>query len=434
MTIETIGILVIIATLILMFLGIPITISMAVPAFIGIMYLRDFEAMFAVIESTAWQQMFSYGLSCVPLFMLMGDLLFVSQISTDLFATFNRWFGRLKGGLALATIGSCAAFSAACGSSLATTATMAVIASPEMDKAGYDKRLSGGAIVAGGTLGILIPPSSMMILYGMITEESIGKLLIAGVIPGILLTVLYMLTIYIWTRVNPNLCDVSAESFTWKERISALNNVTPIAIIFLVVIGGIYLGFFSATEAAAIGAAGAIVIALIKKRMNFSNFILASSRSLRTTGFLFAIIVSAFILNFLLVITKVPFLLANFFSTVGLPKLVIFILIIIMYVILGALMDAFAMIVVTLPIIIPTVKMLGFDLIWFGVVVVLIAEMAFLTPPVGINCFVLKGAVKTYNLTDIFRGALRFLVPILVLIAILYIYPNIALVLPNTMG
>jgi C4-dicarboxylate transporter, DctM subunit len=432
---TTVGFLVIIFSFILMFARIHIAVAMAIPATLGIIYLRGWDTMLATVNSIVWEHSFSYTLTTIPLFVLMGQFLYTCGFSEELFMMFRKWLGKLKGGLGLATIGSSAMFAASSGSSLATTGTIGVIASKEMLQSGYSKVLTGGTIAAGGTLGILIPPSTMMILYGVITEESIGKLLIAGIVPGILLTIFFMLTINISALIKPSLIPPS-ENFetTWKERFVSLKSSIWIVILFIIVIGGIYAGFFTATEAAGVGAFGACVIGLFRKKLTIKTFSEAILNTLKTTGFIFAIIIAAFILNYVLTITRLPQQLAQFLFEKDLSPLVVFIMIVIMYMILGAVMDTMAMIVVTLPIILPILEMQQFDLIWFGVVMVLLIEMALITPPIGMNCFVLNGVVKELDLGSIFKGALIFCVPILLLIALLYAFPEIALFLPNAVN
>lgn len=432
---TTVGFLVIIFSFVLMFARIHIAVAMAIPATLGIIYLRGWDTMLATVNSIVWEHSFSYTLTTIPLFVLMGQFLYTCGFSEELFMMFRKWLGKLKGGLGLATIGSSAMFAASSGSSLATTGTIGVIASKEMLQSGYSKVLTGGSIAAGGTLGILIPPSTMMILYGVITEESIGKLLIAGIVPGILLTIFFMLTINISALIKPSLIPPS-ENFdtTWKERFLSLKSSIWIVLLFIIVIGGIYAGFFTATEAAGVGAFGACVIGLIRKKLTFKTFSEAILSTIKTTGFIFAIIIAAFILNYVLTITRLPQQLAQFLFEKDLSPLVVFILIVIMYMILGAVMDTMAMIVVTLPIILPVLEMQQFDLIWFGVVMVLLIEMALITPPIGMNCFVLNGVVKELDLGSIFKGALIFCVPILLLIALLYAFPEIALFLPNAVS
>lgn len=432
MSLETIGFLGILAMFLLMFLRVPIAIAMAVPAFIGILYVREWKVLSTAIETIVWDHSFNYTLSTIPMFVLMGELLFVSGVSQELFATFRYWFGKLRGGLAMAAIGASAIFAAASGSSLATTGTMGVISSKEMLEQKYNKALIGGSIVAGGTLGILIPPSTIFIIYGMLTEQSIGKLLIAGIIPGIILTTLYILTVAVAVKIRADLAP-KGEGSSWKERIVSLRHTGWILVLFIVVIGGMYVGLFSPTEAAGIGAFGAFIIALARRKLTFQKFVESMNRTLRTTGFLFAIILAAFILNYFLAITRVPLLLANFLADTTMPPLLILCSIVVLYVLLGAVMDSLAMIVVTIPIILPVIQALGYDLIWFGVLIVIVVEMALISPPVGMNCFVLNGVAPQLRLEEIFKGALWFMIPLLVMITLLIAFPEIALFLPNRM-
>ncbi|MGG3493422.1 TRAP transporter large permease, partial [Brevibacillus choshinensis] len=335
MELEIVGLIGLIVMFVLMFLRVPIAVSMAVPAFMGVLYLRDGIVLDTVIKTIVWDHSFSYSLTTIPMFVLMGELLFVSGISNELFTAFRHWFGRVRGGLAMGTIGASAIFAAASGSSIATTGTMGVIASKEMVNAGYNKALSGGAIVAGGSLGILIPPSTVFIIYGMMTEQSIGKLLIAGILPGILLTVLYILTVYFSVLINPSLAQ-KGEGTSWKERFLSVRHIGWVIILFAIVIGGMYIGWFSPTEAAGVGAFGAFLIALIRRKLGWQNFIESLSRTLRTTGFLFAIMLAAFILNYFLAITRLPMALAELLNGLHVSAGLIFTLIIIMYILLGA--------------------------------------------------------------------------------------------------
>jgi tripartite ATP-independent transporter DctM subunit len=413
-----------------MLLRIPISLAMIIPAILGILYLRDWNVVSTVLESMVWTHSYSYTLSAIPMFILMGELLYISGITSELFTTFRAWFGRLKGGLAMATIGSSALFSA--GSSIATVGTIGVISTDEMMKAGYNKVLIGGSIVAGGSLGNLIPPSTMFIIYGMMAELSIGQLLMAGTLPGIVLTLLFMVSIYFAVLLKPELAPGST-STTWKEKFISLRLTGWIVILFVVVIGGMYIGLFSPTEAAGVGAFCSFVIAVVRRKLTRSNFGEALSRTLRTTGFLFPIILASFILNYFLAITKIPMLLSSMIDDTGLPRWAIFALIVLVYIILGSLMDAMAMVVVTLPIVLPVLQALDFDLIWFGVIIVIVVEMALISPPVGLTCFVLSGISPQMSLNQIFKGAMWFMIPICLLIVLLYIFPDIALFLPNTM-
>lgn len=433
MAVELVGFLGILLMFILMFLRVPISIAMVTPAFLGIIYLKGFDVLKTGVETIIWNHSFSYTMSTIPMFVLMGELLFIAGISGELFNTFRAWFGRVRGGLGIATVTSSAVFAAASGSSLATTATMGVISSKEMLQSGYDKSLAAGSILAGGTLGILIPPSTTFIIYGMLTEQSIGQLLIAGIFPGILLMSLYCLTIFISVLMNPKLAPLVKAGVSWKERFLSLKSTIWIILLFTVVIGGMYIGLFNPTEAAGIGAVVTFIFALVRKKITFHSLTEAMTNTLKTTGFLFAIIIMAFVLNYFLTITRIPLMLADFFAELTLPKVLTFALIILMYILLGAVMDALAMIVITIPIVLPIIEALGFDLIWFGVIVVVVIELAMISPPVGMNSFVLNGTVKDLSLETIFKGAFRFMIPILALIVILYLFPEIATYLPSKM-
>lgn len=431
-SVEIVGLIGLALMFLLMFLRVPIAVAMSVPGILGAWYLRGWEPMTTVLNTVVWSRSYSYTLSAIPMFVLMSELIFLSGISGELFSVFRKWLGALRGGLALATVGASAIFAAACGSSVASTATMGIVASKEMQKAGYSDMLSSGAVVAGGTLGILIPPSTAFIIYGMLTEESIGKLLIAGILPGIVLTLLYMLTVYGAVLVRPSL-GPAAERSSWLERLVSLRSILWIAVLFVVVIGGMYVGIFSPTEAAGVGAFGAFVIALIRRRLTWGKLLESLSKTVKITGFLFAIILGAFILNYFLAITRLPAHLAEFISGLGWHPIAVMLVIMLMYVFLGAIMDALAMVVITIPIILPTVKALGFDLIWFGVIIVVMIEMALISPPVGMGCFVLQGVNPSLRMADIYKGGLLFMLPIFVLIALLIAFPDIALLLPRLM-
>lgn len=433
MSVETVGLLGLLLMFILMFLKIPIAISLAVPGILGALYIRGLTPVETSVETIIWAHSFSYTFSTIPMFVLMGELLYTSGISSELFNAFKVWMNRLKGGLGVATVGASALFAAASGSSLASTGTMGVLSYKEMKKAGYEDKFSTGTIVAGGTLGILIPPSTAFIIYGVLTEASIGKLLIAGIIPGIILTILYILTVMVSVHLNPGLAPKDANKYTIREKLASLKSTIWIFILFIIVIGGMYAGWFSPTEAAGIGAASALILSIFKRKMNIKVLMETLERTLKTTSFIFAIILGAFILNYFLALTGLPEVLAGAVSNSAIPSWAIILLILLMYIFLGCVMDTLAMIVITMPIILPTVLAMGYDIIWFGVWTTVIIELALITPPVGMNCFVLKGAVPNIKLEDIFKGALRFVIPILVLLLLLLLFPEIALWLPENM-
>lgn len=362
----------------------------------------------------------------------MGEILYESGLTSKLYHAVRVWFGRVRGGLAFSSIGASAMFAASSGSSVATTSTMGVVASKEMLDAKYDQKLISGAIVSGGGLGILIPPSTIMIVYGTIAEESIGKLLIAGLAPGILLALLLMVTVAIVVAIKPSY-GPGGESATYSEKFRSVTPILAIGVLFVLVVGAMYSGFASPTESAAIGAAGAVVIALLRRSLTPKTLFAAVARSVRTTGFIFAIILGSFMLNYLLAITRIANNLANFISNIAAPTAVIFGAIVVLYLILGAFMDAFAMVVITVPIMLPIIDALGLDHIWFGVIVILMVELALITPPVGMNNFILNGVAPQLSLGNIMKGAVIFCLPILFTVVLLYIFPDIALFLPSRM-
>ncbi|MCW5656893.1 MAG: TRAP transporter large permease subunit [Burkholderiaceae bacterium] len=431
-SVESVGLIGLACMFVLMFARVPIAVAMALPGIVGAWYLRGWEPMSTVLDTVVWSHSAHYTLSTIPMFVLMSELIFVSGISSELFDVFRNWLGALKGGLALATVGASAIFAAASGSSVASTAAIGIVASQEMRRAGYSDALGSGAVVAGGTLGILIPPSTAFIIYGMLTEESIGRLLIAGILPGIVLTLLYMVTVYTVVVIRPSAGPAMTRA-SWRARFVALRSILWIAVLFIVVIGGMYVGLFSPTEAAAVGAVGAFLVALVRRRLTRANLLLSLGNTAKVTAFLFAIILGAFILNYFLAITRLPANLAEFIGGLGWTPLAIMLLILLLYLVLGAIMDAMAMVVITVPILLPTVKALGFDLIWFGVMVVVMIEMALLSPPVGMGCFVLKGVNPRLSMGDIYRGALLFMLPICALLALLLAFPDIALWMPRLM-
>jgi tripartite ATP-independent transporter DctM subunit len=382
------------------------------------------------MESVVTNQTMNYMMTTLAMFVLMGEVLNISGASSELYKAFKLWFGRIKGGMAMATIGASSIFAAASGSSLATVASLGPISSKEMVKSGYSKALAGGAIVSSGTLGILIPPSTFMILYGILAQQHIGKLLMAGLVPGILLALFFILTVVVAVMVKPTIAP-KGESYSWKEKLRALPSVIPIMVLFLIVIGGMYAGIYGPTEAAGAGAFFALLITALQRKLNWANFKTIMNGSVRTIGFIFGIMISALVLNNFLVHAKTTGLLSSFITNLQLEPLTVFISVVIIYLILGAFMDAMAAMVITIPIILPVIEMLGFDLIWFGVIMCLLVEVGMISPPVGMNVFVLRGIVPEMGLVEIFKGALLFIIPIFVLIALLYVYPEIALYLPS---
>lgn len=406
---------------------------LALVGFLGYLYLTVPEGALRVMGTTPYSTGTIYTLSVVPLFILMGQFTFYGGLGEDAYYSTHQWLGHLPGGLAMATIAGCTGFAAVSGSSLATAATMGTVALPEMGRYSYSPKLSTGCIAAGGTLGILIPPSVVFIIYGWLTEQSVGELFIAGIFPGLLLSFLFMLTIYLLCRRNPQMGPRGPKT-SLKEKLVALRNIWGLGVLFLLVIGGIYAGVFTPTEAGGIGAFGALVIALSKRRMTWQNFSNSLLETGRITATIFLIAVGAYIFGKFLTISRVPIEMASLASTLSVPPVVILIAILFLYMILGCFLDAIAMILITLPIFYPVILALGFDPIWFGVLLVLVVEMGLITPPVGMNVYVIAGVARDVPLYTVFAGILPFLLTMAVCIGILVAFPQISLFLPGLMG
>jgi len=429
---EVIGILGIVVMFVFLALRMYIGIAMALIGFLGLCLIVGVDAGLQILGITPLTEGSSYTLSVIPLFVLMGQFAFVSGISSDIYKTVYAWLGHFRGGLAIATIMACAGFAAVCGSSLATGATMGMVAIPEMDKYNYDPKLSTGCVAAGGTLGILIPPSIGFIIYGILTEESIGKLFIAGFLPGALLAFLFILAIYIQCKLNPEI-GPPGPGTTLKEKIKSLGGTWGMLLLFMIVMGGIYFGIFTPTEAAGVGAFGAFLFALLKRKMNLQIFIESLLQTGRTTAMIFLIIIGANIFSTFLGLARLPMELADFIATLALPKLVVLAGIILVFVVLGCVMDCYAIMILTVPIIFPVIEAMQFDPIWFGVLMVIVLEVGLITPPVGLNVFVLKAAAPGVPLSTIFRGIWPFLIAAVAAICLITAFPGIATYLPNHM-
>ncbi|MFC1867269.1 TRAP transporter large permease [Thermodesulfobacteriota bacterium] len=425
-----IGILAVVLLFIMMILRTPVGVAMGVSGLLGIGMMTGLESAFSKLALTPYTHSNSYVLAVIPLFLFMGELAFVSGITKEAYYTVNKWVGHLPGGLAMASVGGCAGFAAVCGSSSATAVTMVSVALPEMRARKYDNGLALGSIAAGGTLGILIPPSAAFILYGIITEQSIGKLFLSGIIPGILLTALFMIFIYIWAKRNPKLAPEGPKA-GWRDRLVSLKVVWAVLILFLVVMGGIYLGVFTPTEAAGVGVFVAFFIALVRGRITKKNIVTSFMNTLSTTGMIFVMIIGAMLFNYVLVLSGLTFALADFVIGLSLPPVGILVAILILYIVLGCLMDAFAMLLILVPILFPVILALGFDPIWFGTVSVIMVEMGLITPPIGLNVFIIAGTARDVPMFDIYRGVTPFIIATALCVAILVIFPQIALFIPN---
>jgi C4-dicarboxylate transporter, DctM subunit len=422
---------------IMMFLAllrIPIAISMGVVGFVGVAYLRDwnFAPAMAMVETKVYETGRNYTLSVIPLFILMGNLVTRAGMSHELFRAAYAFIGHLRGGLAMATIAACAGFGAICGSSVATAATMAKVAYPPMRQLGYSDRLSTGAIAAGGTLGILIPPSTLMVIYGVMTETNIGKMFAAGILPGILATFLLCLAVQ-WTVWRDPESGPRGERSTWRARLKAAQGVWAVALLFIIVMGGIYGGVFTATEGAGIGAFGALCIALARRALTWRSFFDALIESGRTTAMLFVILTGALMFAEFVNYTTMPSDLKTLVTTLNLSPIMVIAAICAIYVILGTAMEELSMILLTVPVFFPLVVHLGFDPIWFGVLVVVVVEIGLISPPVGMNLFVLSALLPGVPTTTLFRGVLPFFVADVIRLGILIAFPAISLWLPSMM-
>ena len=424
------GVLGIVMLFILMAAGMPIAFSMGLVGFAGYCYVVGVDAGFSQLESVPYGVGSDYILSVLPLFLLMGQFAFYSGLSQDLYDTSYKWLGHYPGGLAMATVGGCAAFAAVCGSSVATSATMGTVALPAMRKYKYDDRLALGSIAAGGTVGILIPPSIVFILYGVLTEQSIGKLFLAGFLPGVLAIVLYLLAIIIQVRLNPKL-GPAGPRVAFREKLISLGQTWGTLLLFSVVMGGIYFGFFTPTEAGAVGAFGAFVMAILKKRLTWQTLNNCLLETGRMTAMLIIIFVGAMMFNYFLAVTNLPMEMAQLIVDQDLDRYMVLTAILVVYLLLGCIMDPGSMIILTIPIVYPLIQSLGFNPIWFGVIIVMVAEIGTITPPVGLNVFVVKAVAPEVPITTIFRGIFPFWSVDMVRLIILVCIPQISLFLPN---
>ncbi len=428
----TAGIVGIVLLVILLFSGMPIGMVMAIVGFLGMSYIAGSQPGLSSIGSSPYSTVSTYSFTVIPLFVLMGSFCFFSGLSRDIYFAVYIWIGHLPGGLAMATFGACAGFSAICGSSPATVATMGTVAYPEMKKYRYDSRLATGCISAGGGLGVLIPPSIILAIYGILTEQSIGKLFLAGIIPGILSLVLLVLTTYIICLKNPELGPRGAIS-TYKERFASLKGTWGVLALFLLVMGGIYFGVFTPTEAAGVGAFGALLFALSRRKLGWTNFKASLLDTGSTTSMCFLILVGATVLGYFLAITRLPYEISMFITALEVSRYLVFAVIFLIYFLLGMIMSTIAMIILTVPIFFPIMMDLGFHPIWFGVIVVKVTEIAMISPPVGINVFVMKGIAKDVSMYTIYRGVIPFLISEIVAIIILLFVPQVTTWLPEMM-
>jgi C4-dicarboxylate transporter DctM subunit len=414
----------------LFLLRMPVAFAMALVGVVGFAYLATPVAALTLLGRDIFEEFSSYPLSVIPMFIVMGTFAFASGISRRLYKTTYTWVGEFRGGLTIATVFACAGFGAICGSSTATAATMGQIALPEMKKYKYDDTLATGTVAAAGTLGILIPPSTVLIVYGIMTEQSIGKLFVAGILPGIILTIFFAATVALLCWRKPSIGPPGLPT-SWKEKLRATTGIIPALILFLLAIGGLFLGWFSPTQAGAIGAGGALLIGLARRQLSWRSFFEAGKEGLRTSCMVIFIITGAIIFGHFMAITRIPFVLAEWLGGLPIHPMAVMGVIIFIYFIGGFFMDSMGLIVLTIPIFYPIVIKLGFDPIWFGVILVLVGEMGVITPPVGVNVYVIKGISPNVPLERIFRGIFPFLWALIILTIILMIFPQIATFLPK---
>ena len=420
------------ALLILIGLRVPVAIAMGAVGIVGGVYLNGWFSLGFVLGSQPFVTSSSYSLSVIPLFVMMGAFASRAGLSASLYQALNGLIGHWRGGLASATVGACALFGAVCGSSLATAATMSRVAVPEMTSIGYDRRLTSGALAAGGTLGILIPPSIIMVIFALLTEQSIGRMFLAGMVPGLLAAVLYIGTVTLVATLRPDWAPRTPR-ITGANRLAALGQMSPILGLFVVVMGGIYVRIFSPTEAAAVGAFGAIVLAAMRRTLNREVVRDALIETASTTGMLFMILIGTSVLQFFIETSTLPRIIVDWITTLGLSPTGVVVLILIIYVILGCFLDSLSMMLITLPLVYPVILDLGIDPIWFGVLVVSVVEIGLITPPLGMNLYVIASSVEDLKFETVAVGVVPFLLADVLRIALLVSIPALSLALPELM-
>lgn len=414
----------------------PVAFVMGLVGFVGFSVLTSVQSGLNMLSRSMYEVFVSYDLTTIPLFVLMGQLAFNAGISKRLFSTAYHFFGHIRGGMAMATVSACTAFGAVCGSSPATAATMATVAIPEMKRFGYKDRLAAGAVAAGGGLGMVMPPSVVLIIYGVLTGESIGKLFISGILPAILITILFLLAITITCRRHPEY-GPPAEHFSWGARLRSLTGLVDTLIIFGVVLVGLFRGWFTPTEAASVGAVSVLALGIVRRQLSIKLIMKSLEETLRTSCMILFLVAGAVVFGKFLAVTRIPFTTATFIGALDVPPLVIMALIVLIYFVAGCFMDSLAMVMLTVPVFFPVVMSLGFDPIWFGVIIVLVTEMGVITPPVGINVYVVYGVTtgmkQNISLESIFRGIYPFLIATFMGILLLFLFPQIVTFLPSVM-
>jgi len=414
----------------------PVAYVMMLVGFLGFSYMISWDAGLNLLSRNIYEAFSSYGLTTIPLFILMGQFAFNSGISRRLYDTAYKFLGSTRGGLAMATVSACTAFGAVCGSSPATAATMATVGLPEMKRYRYASELAAGAVASGGGLGMIMPPSVVLIVYGVLTEQSIGALFVAGIVPAVVMTLLFILCIYVQCRIAPDQ-GPPGERFTWKEKLRSLTGMADTVSVFILVMGGLFLGLFTPTEAAAVGAFGVLAVALLRRQMTWQGFVKSLYETLRTSCMVMLLIAGAVVFGKFLAVTRIPFDIASWIGGLPLPPILILMAVVAVYLIGGCVMDALALVMLTIPIFYPIITNLGYDPIWFGVIIVLVTQMGVITPPVGINVYVVYGVAQTVvegvTLESIFKGIIPFLIAVIVGTMLMAIFPDLILYLPDLM-
>jgi tripartite ATP-independent transporter DctM subunit len=427
---SMIAIIGIVVMLIFMFLRMPVGFAMALAGFLGMCYFASPQAAFHILATDIWGQFSSWGLTVIPLFILMGQIAFHSGVSGRLYRTAYTWLGRMPGGMGITTILACTGFAAICGSNSAAASTMGTVALPEMKKYNYDRVLSAGVVAAGGTLGVIMPPSVVLVVIGLQTQQSIAKLFVGSIFPGLFLATMFVLTIFILCQRNPAL-GPPGPATSFKEKIRSLTGIIEMLVLFLLVIVGLYLGWFSPTEAGAAGAFGAIIVGLARRELTWQGFTQSLLETVRTSCMVMVLVTGAVIFGRFLTITRLPFALADWAAALPVPPVIILAIVFLIYVIGGCLMDALGFLVVTIPIFFPVVMALGYDPLWYGVILSVITSLGAITPPVGVCVYVVSGLTKDIPVHAIFKGVTFFIIAYIVCIIILTAFPQIVLFLPS---
>jgi len=416
----------------MMLLRVPIGMAMGLVGVTGFGYVVGGYPALKMVGQTSMRTVTDYTFGVIPMFLLMGAFVSNSGMSRELFRAANSFLGHLRGGLGIATIAACGGFAAISGSSVATAATFSTVAYPEMRRYGYPQSFATGVIAAGGTLGAMLPPSTVLAVYGIITEQDIGKLFIAGILPGLLAASMYICTVVIIGLVKPDFLP-RTPVHDWKERLDGLRNIWAMLLLFVFVIGGLYGGLFTPTEAGGMGAGGAFLIGVLRGRLDGKEIRRSLLQATRTAAAVFTVLIGALLFGYFLTVTQTPQKVTEFLTGLGVGRYGVLALIMLMYLVLGCLMDSLAMVILTVPIIFPVVTHLGFDPIWFGVIIVMTVELGLIHPPVGMIVFVIKSVVQDVSFTTIFKGVLPFIITDLIRLLILISFPIIALWLPSHM-